>query len=51
MNTETKKRNFQDWTETEVEMFIDELKKYHNPDNQPIFYIYERHVQIFEIHE
>ena len=44
MNTETKKLNFQDWTETEVEMFIDELKKYHNPDNQPIFYIYERHV-------
>ena len=42
MNTETKKWNFQDWTETEGEMFIDELKKYHNPDNKPIFYIYER---------
>tara|TARA_Y100000817_G_scaffold237609_1_gene189689 strand:+ start:392 stop:736 length:345 start_codon:yes stop_codon:yes gene_type:complete len=52
MNTETTNWNqvseipwnTQDWTETEVEMFIDELKKYHNSDNQQIFTICEETV-------
>ena len=44
MTTQTRNWNTQEWNTTEVENFINELKKYHNSDNQQIFTICEETV-------